>query len=153
MPLLRATIKLPTLPERLVEIIADKVTLLMLKLQQHIVGQKLSGQVLKPRSGKLLESVQPDETRVSGAVIMGSVRAGGDQAFYAPFHEHGGSRPYDIYPLSKQALFFNWQGKDWLVRHVVRKPLPARPYMSTSLEEMKEEIVTGIRQAVMEALQ
>jgi hypothetical protein len=156
MPLLRTEITLPApLGDRmgkLIAAIADKMSLLTLQLQQHIVQTKLSGQVLHPRTGKLIESVQPEPVRVEGPVVMGAVMAGGDQAMYAATQEYGGTRPYEIVPVTKKALAFVWEGKQYIRQSVYRKPLPPRPYMAPSLEEMAAQITEGIREAVEEAL-
>lgn len=152
--MLRIAIKPPKFAsiEHIVSAIADKMTGLMLQLQQHIVRDKLSGQVLNVRTGKLAESVQPDPTRVEGTKVLGSVRAGGDQAFYGRFHELGGSKSYPIVPVEKQALSFIWQGKHYIRQRVYRSPLPARPFMEPALEEMRGQIVAGIEEAVAGAL-
>lgn len=132
--------------------IGDKLTLSMLQLQRHIVTEKLSGQMLKPRSGRLIESVQPIPTVVAETVASAGVTAGGGQAFYAAYQELGGARAYQIVPVTKRALAFDWLGKHWIRQRVYRKPLPPRPFMASSLEEMIPAIVANIEAGVAEAL-
>lgn len=157
MPLLRYTITIPApIGERfepMLAAIAEKLGTLMNALAEHVKADKLSGQVLKARTGRLAGSVAPDPVQVSGTTVVSGVRAGGAEAFYAPFHEFGGSRGYTIVPVDKRALAFDWNGMRYIREQVFRKPLPARPYMAPSLEEMTPGIVDGIREAVMSAFE
>jgi phage gpG-like protein len=156
MPFFQYTIEVPTdLPEALPAIMAavgEKLTLSVLQLQRHIVTEKLSGQMLKARSGRLIESVQPIPTVVGETVATAGVRAGGGQAFYGAIQEFGGTRGYPIVPVTKKALSFEWLGSHWIRQRVYRKPLPPRPFMASSLQEMIPTIVENIEAGIAEAL-
>ena len=85
--------------------LADRLDSLMLELQKR-VQQKLSGQVLEHRSGKLLGSVEKQPLDRSDTRISGRVTAAGGPAFYGRIQEKGGTRTYDILPKYKKALAF-----------------------------------------------
>jgi hypothetical protein len=90
--------------------LAAKLTLLMLKLQAHIVGDKLNGQVLNRRSGRLAGSIVAYPADVEGTDLVGKVEGAGGPAWYGKVHEIGGKGQYDIYPVNKKALAFFPQG-------------------------------------------
>ncbi len=94
----------------IVQALAGKLTYLMLQLQQHIVRDKLSGQVLHHRSGKLAGSIVAYPTEAQGSQLAGKVEGAGGPAWYGQVHELGGRGPYDIYPVNKKALAFFPQG-------------------------------------------
>ena len=95
---------------KIIKAIATRLTLLMLKLQQHIVRDKLSGQVLHRRTGKLAGSIVAYPAEVSGTTLIGRVEGAGGVAWYGRVHEYGGTHDYDIYPVNKKALAFFPQG-------------------------------------------
>lgn len=80
----------------------DESSLMLLRRIQ----QKLSGEVLSQRSGKLLGSAHKDPTIVSDVQIVGGVGAAAGPAWYGRVHEYGGTKAYDIYPVNKKALAF-----------------------------------------------
>ncbi|MGH9473061.1 MAG: hypothetical protein ACRD2H_11465 [Terriglobales bacterium] len=142
----------PTQREKIVAAIAAKLSALMVRLQQYIVREKLSGQVLNVRSGRLVESVQPVPATIEGPLVKAGVLAGGDAAFYAPYHEFGGKAGYEILPVRAKALVFEWMGQMNIRSRVFRGALPARPYMAPSLAEFTPQIVQGLEEAIGEAV-
>ena len=75
---------------RLLANLTAKVNSLSLRLQSIIVG-KLSGPVLKIRTGKGAGSVRVELAHVEGDSLVGGVQAGGGPAFYLALHEFGGT--------------------------------------------------------------
>src|SRR5208337_3937723 len=75
------------------EALRIKMSGLMLLLQAHIVGDKLSGQVLHHRTGKLIDSIRldPPEAAASENEVEGRVLGGGGPAWYGRVHEYGGT--------------------------------------------------------------
>lgn len=181
---------------RIVRAIAEGMDEAMLALQRR-VQEKLSGEVLEHRSGKLVGSVQHPPVEADESKILGRVTAAGGPAFYGRIQEAGGTRTYDIYPVNKLALAFFPSGSvgghisagtgsllpgkrsvrglyfrsgskrgdlkasqygtfgqlgGIVVKHVVHPPLPARPFMRPSLDEMQTEIVGRITRAAVKAL-
>jgi hypothetical protein len=94
----------------LIGALTAKMAYLMLRLQQHIVNNKLSGQVLAHRSGKLAGSVRTLPVVRSGDVLETGVTAGGGPVVYAGVHEYGGTTAYEILPKTKKALAWFPQG-------------------------------------------
>jgi len=181
---------------QVVEQLTDTLDTLMLELQRR-VQQKLSGEVLQHRSGKLLGSVTKAPIETSGNKIVGIVSAAGGPAFYGRIQEAGGTRQYDIVPRFKKALAFfpggsvggsiasgtgrTLPGKSTVrglyarsgrnrgslkpsrlgtfsqlggivVQKVVHPPLPARPFMKTSLLELQGTIIEKLRAAAVRGM-
>jgi hypothetical protein len=95
-----------------VRVLTQRLTLLMLKLQQHIVREKLSGQVLHRRTGKLAGSIATVPITVDGTTLIGKVVGASGPAWYGRVHEFGGESAYEIFPVNKKALAFFPQGYD-----------------------------------------
>ena len=96
--------------QTIVAAIASRLTLLMLKLEQHIVRDKLSGQVLQRRTGKLGGSIHAMPTEAQGTTLIGQVVGASGPAWYGRVHEYGGKAAYDIFPIRGKALAFFPQG-------------------------------------------
>lgn len=126
-----------------------KMNGLMIALQAHIVGDKLSGQVLKHRSGKLANSIRVNTAEIAGETVTASVQGAGGPAFYGRLHEFGTSNSYRIVPVNKKALSFLLDGKQVIVRSVIHPPIKERSFMRTSFAEMQGRIVEGVRQAFL----
>lgn len=143
-------LRLRRLPENVRKSLLKKVTSLTLKLERR-VKEKLSGQVLNVRTGALRRSIfsRVTETRTE---IVGRVASSGDVK-YAGIHEFGGvTSPHTIEAKRGQALRFMLNGKE-MFRRSVNHPgskMPKRSFLRTSLAEMRPEIVTGLRDAVVE---
>jgi hypothetical protein len=90
---------------RVVSELTRTMSLMMFELLRR-VQQKLSGEVLHVRTGKLLGSAHVEPTVTTQTTIAGNVTAAGGPAFYGKFHEYGGTRWYDILPVNKKALAF-----------------------------------------------
>jgi hypothetical protein len=90
----------------LVKALVTKLTWLMLKLQQKIQTEKLQGQVLHQRSGKLVGSIRTEGVVQEASELKGSVQGAGGVAWYGIVHEKGGKGPYLIQPVNKKALAF-----------------------------------------------
>lgn len=137
---------------KMVEAVTQRVTLIMLKLQQYIVSRKLAGQVLSQRSGKLAASIRAYPAEVSGNSISAVVEGAGGPAFYGAIQERGGGKEFDIVPKSAKVLRFRLGGQEFFATKVTHPPLPARPFMEPSLEEMKTEIQTELQQVIHQVL-
>lgn len=131
-----------------------RMNLLNTRLQQRIQNQKLSGQVLKQRSGKLKRSIEviPARSNRAEGKITGGVRGAGGPAFYGRFHEFGTEDWYTIpkkgKPLTKQALRFIIDNKVIFAKRVNHPPIEERSFLRSAQEEMTEEFVTGMQEAV-----
>lgn len=124
---------------------------LVIALTAKIMKDKLSGQVLKNRTGTLRRSISPSVFS-SGTAVVGKV---GTNVEYASIHEFGGRTPaHDIFPKRGRALAFNWKGKDVVFSkvHHLGSVFPERSFMRTALNEMKPEILAEFEHAIMEAI-
>lgn len=137
---------------QIVAALVAKMDETMIRLQAHVVTQKLSGQVLHRRTGILASSVRVVPTEVDGAVIRGAVEGAGGPAWYGRVHEYGGEKAFDILPSRAKILRFFADGQTVFARAVHREPLPARPFMEPSLNEMRDTIVAEIQDAFDRAL-
>ena len=93
-----------------VRALATRLTRLMLALQRHIVRDKLSGQVLHRRSGKLAGSIVAYPAELSGTQLVGRVEGASGPAWYGRVHEFGGDHEYEIKPVNGRALAFFPEG-------------------------------------------
>ena len=124
---------------------------LVMKLARKIKEEKLTGQVLKNRTGTLRRSISP-RVAAMGMIIEGTV---GTNIEYASIHEFGGkTAAHDIFPKRGRALAFNWKGKDMVLKHVHHpgSQMPERSFMRTALNEMTPEILVEFDKAIMEVI-
>ena len=133
---------------QLIDALQNKMSYLMILLQQKIVREKLSGQVLKHRSGKLAGSIVAYPATLEEGEIIGKVEGAGGPAWYGRVHEFGGSSSYPIVAVNKKALHFFIGSKEVFAKRVLHPPLPQRAFMAPSLAEMKPEIVNGLAETV-----
>ena len=102
--------------------------------KNYIKNNKLSGQVLQKRTGKLKKSIG-NKINTSGQDVIGRVfpRVGANFPPYGYVHETGGI----IKPKKKEYLHFVIGG-NWV--KVKQVKIPARPYMQPTTEEIKWKI-------------
>jgi hypothetical protein len=151
--------KLQERSSRLIEALTDKMTVLMLRLQQKI-QLKLSGGVLQNRDGTLANSIEVQPTSYDGANIIGMVTGAGGAASYGQVFEYGGTRTYKIEPRNKKALAFQalagvldvlrgeLAGKAVVLAHVWHPPAIKRPFMEPSLMESIDDIKLGLQETI-----
>jgi hypothetical protein len=137
---------------QIIQAVMRKMDELMFRLQAKIVGEKLAGQVLQQRTGKLAGSIRAIPTTLEGTEVTGAVEGGGGPAFYGRVQEYGGRGPYTIVPINKSALTFLWGGKQVFFKKVTHPPLQSRSFMRSSLEESRELIFAGLRESVRQEL-
>jgi phage gpG-like protein len=137
---------------RLHEVLSVKVAAITQMLASKIVSEKLSGQVLHRRTGVLSASVHAEPVTDDGTTIRGSVVSSQGAAAYGKIHEYGTSgRGWEI-RATKQALMFEQMGVKVFARRVFHPALPARPFMSTTLEENRDAIIKELADAVAQVL-
>ncbi|MGH6823744.1 MAG: hypothetical protein ACREC4_09705 [Methylocella sp.] len=116
------------------------------------IQQKLSGEVLESRSGALaasvISSIENDGSSTSVSISSTGVP-------YAAIQEFGGkTAAHDIVAVKAKALSFSIGGGQMFAKsvHHPGSTIPARSYLGSSLAEMRDEIGSGFKQAVLEAL-
>ena len=154
--------------EVLVSALTNKMAFLMTKLQQRIVNQKLSGEVLNRRSGTLAASITNPEAHAEGGSIVGTLEWAGGPAWYGRVHEYGGTGAYVINPIytrsqarriSKGTLkpfkalrFIASSGEVVYAAYVFHPALPRRSFMQATIEEMRGEFIAGLKQTITTVL-
>lgn len=137
-----------SMPQRVHDRLLGAITSLALKLQNHVVQDKLSGQVLKRRTGKLAGSIH-NSVQDAGTSITGRVYSSGIN--YAAIHEFGGHIP-ERRPVNAKALHWVSGGKDVFAMYARAFDMPERSYLRSSLADMREEIIAGMTNAVRDAV-
>ena len=120
-------------------------------LAGYIKSNKLHGQVLHQRTGKLVGSIRAQPAQVSSDSVIS--RVGSYNCEYAAIHEYGGkTSPHDIYPRNKKALY--WAGAAYPVK-VVHHPgsqFPERSFLRSALADKASFYRMQIEKAAMAAM-
>jgi hypothetical protein len=124
------------------------------RLKDHVVQDKLAGQVLNVRSGALRDSIAA-KVDVDGDTVKIRVFSDGDVK-YARIQEFGGHTPaHLIVPNKARALAFLAGGKT-VFAHIVHHPgsqIPARSYLRSALDDMSGQIIAELKATMVAALQ
>lgn len=116
-----------------------------LELQRHIQAEKLSGQVLRNRTGTLRRSIV-QKTERDGQVITTVVAVDPVASAYGKVHEYGGT--FTV----KEHVRRSASGKQATVR-AHSATFQERSFMRSSFTEMKQQIIDGLKQTLAEAAQ
>lgn len=147
----QATLRLTSMPER-VRAALRSVILKDGPVLARRVRQKLSGEVLHIRSGRLINSIYARMVE-NPKELYGEV--GSQGVPYARIHELGGrTRPHMIYPRNAMALRF-MIGDRVIFAKSVNHPgsvIPQRSYLASSLEEMRDQLISDMTTSVRNAV-
>ena len=138
------------------EVLRSKLNAALFQLSSYIVSQKLSGQMLKHRSGRLAGSIRVIPASFEGANIVGGVAGGGGPAEYGKYYEEQsaggtGGVPHSWQIIASKARVLSFIGGDGsrvFVRRVMHPPIAMRPFLSSSLTEKAEEIKADLQAAL-----
>lgn len=146
------TARLRAMPEAVEQGVQASIGRLVLRLQRKVMQDKLTGQVLKVRTGTLRRSIDQVVVAEPGAVT-GIVST---NVKYGKAHEYGFKGPANVKEhlrLVKQA----W-GKPLkfpvfatVKTHTVNMSLPERSFLRSALREMEPDIRGDLRKSVSEA--
>ena len=117
-----------------------------------LVKNKLSGAVLNTSSGTLRDSIAASVTADSDSVLA-SVGSEGDVK-YAAIQEYGGkTSAHEILPVKGDVLAFVAGDGQHFARRIEHpgSVIPERSYLRSSLEDMKDEILSALASAAAEA--
>lgn len=131
-----------------------KVAVATAGLQRHVIDDKLHGQMLNARTGRLASAVER-RVEVKGGSIVGEVFVN-DSVPYAAILERGGNTsPHDIVPDKAKALAFAAGGKHVFARmvHHPGSRFPARPYLTSALNDETDGIAAALKSAAITAAQ
>lgn len=129
----RAIARFAAMPGRLREELRNGIARAVLKLQTFVKTDKLSGQVLNVRTGRLRRSITQRVTEESGRVV-GIV---GTNVIYARVHEYGFSGTVNVREhlrRAKSGALATIRGHS---RHV---NLPERSFLRSALSDMQPDI-------------
>jgi hypothetical protein len=141
------------LPAGVDTVLAAKAAALADRLVRHVADDKLSGQVLKTRTGALKASIAAEVTAQDG-VVRARVFSAGDLK-YALIQEVGGVIPaHDIVPVKAKALAFLVGGRQVFaaIVHHPASTIPAHAYLSGALNDLAPSIVSELIGAVAVAI-
>jgi phage gpG-like protein len=117
-----------------------------------LVKNKLSGAVLNTSSGALRDSIAASITADSHSVLA-SVGSEGDVK-YAAIQEYGGKTgAHEILPVKGDVLAFVAGDGQHFARRIEHpgSVIPERSYLRSSLEDMKDEILSALASTAAEA--
>ena len=114
----------------------------MIALRDVVVEEKLSGQVLKNKTGTLRRS-QHESVTSDEKVIQGTVATDPSASAYGYVHEYGGT--FDVKAHMRKSSH-NMQ--TWVRQHSVT--FPVRSFLRSTLNEMAPDIVEGLQNAANE---
>jgi hypothetical protein len=145
--------RLEDLPLAVQAAVRGKSADLAQRLRRHVVDDKLSGQVLRARTGALATSIDAD-VAVDGDRVIASVFSAGALK-YARIQEYGGrTSAHQIAPDKARVLAFIAGGATVYARRVQHpgSTIPERSYLRSSLAEMAGPIAEELKAAVTGAL-
>lgn len=130
------------MPGQAIARMRDAVHALGFLLERKVKLEKLSGQILNRRSGRLNRSINTRfiDTATSSTASVGT------SLKYGRIWELTGSKAFTIVPVNKKALF--WPGAAHPVRSVFHPAQAARPFLRPSLEEMRPTIKSTLARAM-----
>lgn len=146
---------LEEMPGSVREALITEITDLTLGLQSYIITDKLHGQVLNQRTGNLAGSIKAADPVVEGDSVRGEVFSSGDVK-YAAFWEFGFHGDEEVRAFQRlYTSIDDGKGEKTIAdvkahtRHVSQD---ARSFMRTGLADQSEQIIQGLRDAVMRGL-
>jgi len=136
---------LKVLGPKIVTALSAQMDFLMIKLQAHIVTDKLEGQVLNHVSGKLIGSVITNPVELKADILTAMVTSSSGPAWYGRLHEYGGifnAKPKVLKNPSHMVKRKN--GTRAMTGSAYTITFPERSFMRSSHREMTEEIISKL---------
>lgn len=135
------------------EILRRKFVSLTIMVQRYVKESKLSGQVLKTRTGTLRRSINQRVVDLPAAIV-GIV---GTNVKYAGIHEFGGTVKGHLVEAkrARTLAFMPKGGSQMIFRRKVSIPdvqMPMRSYLRSGLRDMEPAILKGLREGLRDAL-
>lgn len=129
---------------QIADALQEKMQALHIALANHIVADKLSGQVLKNRTGQLRRAINQQTVR-DGDIITSSVGVD-PTAPYGKVQEYGGT--FTI----KEHMRRSTKGNMFPVM-AHSATFPERSFLRSGYSDMKQQILDGLQEVVAEAAQ
>ena len=133
--------------------LADSMGRITIRLQAHVIRNKLSGQILKVRTNNLRGSIHQEVIR-DGSGIVGRV---GTNVEYAAFHEYGftGTQSVREHMRTIRMAFgkpLKEPKKIVVGAHTRHVDYPGNSFLRTVLSDQRDEIMAELGNAVKEAI-
>jgi len=148
-----AQAQLSAYPAALADALAARAAELAEALAERVRNDKLAGGVLNARTGALSASIAADVAVDGEGGLRATVGSFGEVK-YAAIQEYGGKTgAHEILPAKAKALAFVAGSKLVFARKVEHpgSAIPARSYLGSALGEMRDELVTALAAAALEA--
>lgn len=141
------------LPDGIRSRVTESIGRLILKLQRKVMQEKLSGQVLKVRTGTLRRSIDQRLVTDNGAVT-GVVST---NVKYGKKHEYGSTETVTVKEhvrLVRQAWGKQLKHPVWATvkAHAMKQNIKERSFLRSALDDMKPEILAELDRAVAEGI-
>lgn len=150
-----AVLRIRGLPQKATAKLRSAISREVITLANHVKSQKLSGQVLKNRSGALRRSVRAYPPTVAMTVIRGEVAADRVTSKYGKVHEYGGDVKIPAHAV-RSHIRTSPRGNRYEVKAHSRRAhtvhYPERSFMRSALADRRNSIEQSIRKAVREAI-
>lgn len=131
----------------------ERIAKVVIKLQSRVVANKLSGQVLRVRTGTLRRSIHSDVI-ATGNSVTGIV---GTNMEYAAFHEygfHGTENVKEHLRTIKQAFGKSLKSPKKITIHAHTRQVdyPEHSFLRSALADMRQEIMFDLADGVKELI-
>lgn len=152
--------RMSAMPDDLRRGVEQTVKALGFELQSRVQVQKLTGQVLKVRTGRLKRSISPS----AGADSRSRYEQQGDASYYyvgtnvsyGAAWEYG-AKACDIVPVKAKALRFEINGQVFFRKRVHKPAQAARPFLAPALQEMRpmieEQLAAVLKRVATQGMQ
>jgi hypothetical protein len=104
-----------------------------------VVDEKLAGQVLQRKSGRLASAVN-FKVNDGGRIVETVVGFNRNTAPEGVFHEFGVNKSWLIEAKNADFLKFEWHGVTHFRRKVIHPPLPERSFLRSALTQIVPEV-------------
>jgi len=145
--------KLNALPDAVNSALLAKSQALADALADTIRNDKLSGGILESRTGLLKDSI--NNTVEDAADGVNASVSAGENVPYAAIQEYGGqTKAHVIEATQGKALAFSWAGKQAFFRsvHHPGSDIPERSYLRSAFDEMQDDILDGLSDALADSI-
>lgn len=134
--------------------LVQRMNRITIRLQSHIVRDKLSGQVLHFRTNNLRGSIHPAVTNENGAVV-GTV---GTNVVYAAVHEYGfnGTETVKEHLRTIRQAFgrpLKSPRQVTVRQHSRTVSFPVRSFLRSAMEDMHNEIIDELAASVKDVIE
>lgn len=146
----RVTAKFERLPTSVMAALLKKGEQLRVRLRRYIIDNKLSGQVLNRKTGRLQRNTRTKlESTQSKIIITAS-----NISRYGRIHERGGIVPaHIIEPKKAHALRWVRGGEHFAKKvHMPAVLMPKRSYLGSSLREMSSTMTLELKAAIVQGM-